>query len=101
MYYKYKHRSLLLSRGRIHLAIFFTFFLNLDNRNICLLWILCLLCVLWGPGKHFVCTYLIWSQGPVLGDKVHQGEGHGEGAQEDVRDGEVGNEDVPGGEHHL
>ena len=40
-------------------------------------------------------------QGPVLGEEVHQGEGHGEGAEEDVGDGEVGDEDVPGGEHDL
>jgi hypothetical protein len=59
------------------------------------------MCVLWEPGKLFGCTFLIWSQGPVLGDEVHQGEGHGEGAQEDVRDGEVRDKDVPGGEHHL
>ena len=40
-------------------------------------------------------------QAPVLGQEVHQGEGHGEGAEEDVGDGEVGDEDVPGGEHDL
>ena len=43
----------------------------------------------------------VLAQGPVLGEEVHQGEGHGEGAEEDVGDGEVGDEDVPGGEHDL
>ena len=40
--------------------------------------------------------YHVWSQNPELSDDVQHGEGHGEGAEEEVRDGQVGNEDVPG-----
>ena len=35
------------------------------------------------------------------GQEVHQCERHGEGTQEKVRDGQVGNEDVPCSQHHL
>ena len=36
-----------------------------------------------------------------LRQQVHQRQGHCEGAKEYVRYREVGDEDVPGGEHHL
>ena len=36
-----------------------------------------------------------------LRQQVHQRQGHCEGAKEYVRYCEVGDEDVPGGEHHL
>ena len=45
--------------------------------------------------------YLVRSQTPVLGDEIHQGEGHGKGAEEHVRHGQVGDKHVPRGEHHL
>lgn len=36
-----------------------------------------------------------------LGQQVHQCQWHCEGTEENVRDGEIGNEDVPGGQHDL
>ena len=39
--------------------------------------------------------------GTYPGQEVHQGERHGEGTQEDVGYRQVGNEDVPRGQHHL
>ena len=50
------------------------------------------------------CDYLadhVPSEGPVLGEDVGDSEGHREGAEEDVRDGHVRDEDVPSGEHFL
>ena len=46
-------------------------------------------------------NYHIWPKNPELSDDVQHGEGHGEGAEEEVRDGQVGNEDVPGSQEHL
>ena len=43
----------------------------------------------------------VWSQGPVLVGQVNQGEGHGEGAQKDVCDGQVGDEDVSCSQKNL
>ena len=53
--------------------------------------------------KVWLLTYHvhIWSEWPVLGEKVQQGERHGEGAQEQVRQGKVGDEDIPRREHDL
>ena len=48
-----------------------------------------------------ICSHHIWSQNPVLGDDVQHGEGHGEGAQEEVGDGQVGDEDVSGSQQNL
>ncbi len=45
--------------------------------------------------------YLIFSECPELGDKVNKGERHGEGAQEYVRQCQVGDKDVPGCQHYL
>ena len=36
-----------------------------------------------------------------LCQEIHKCKRHGEGAQQNVRDGQVGDEDVPRGEHHL
>ena len=36
-----------------------------------------------------------------LCEEIHKREWHGEGAEEDVGDGQVGDEDVPRGQHHL
>ena len=41
------------------------------------------------------------AQGPVLGEEVQQGEGHRECAQQDVREGKVGNKYVPGSQLYL
>ena len=49
----------------------------------------------------FVCPHHVLAQGPVLGEDVQEGEGDGEGAQQDVREGHVGDEDVPSCEHFL
>ena len=38
---------------------------------------------------------------PVVGDQIGQGERHGEGAQEDVGDCKVRNEDVPSSHQDL
>ena len=38
---------------------------------------------------------------PVLGQNIHAGERHGEGAEQDVRDGKGGDEHISWGEHHL
>ena len=46
-------------------------------------------------------TFHVLAQGPIIGEYVNEGERHGEGAEEDVGDGQVGNEDVPGGQHCL
>ncbi len=46
--------------------------------------------------QHLVCT-----EGPVLVQQVHQGEWHGEAAEQDPRHGHVHDEDVSGGPHHL
>ena len=35
------------------------------------------------------------------GKEVHQSQRHGEGAKENVRYSQVGNEDVPRSQHHL
>ena len=43
----------------------------------------------------------VLSEGPVLGEDVKESEGHREGAEEDVRDRHVGDEDVPSGKHFL
>ena len=48
-----------------------------------------------------VCSHHIWSQNPVLGDDVKHGEGHGEEAEQEVGDGQVGDEDIPGSKQHL
>ena len=45
--------------------------------------------------------YLLLPEGPELRDEVDEGEGHREGAEEDVGDGQVGDEDVPRRQHHL
>ena len=47
------------------------------------------------------CPDHVLPEGPVLGEDVNEGEGHREGAEEDVRDGHVGDEDVPSGDHFL
>lgn len=39
------------------------------------------------------------SKGPVLGQELHEGEGHGHQAQQEVRDGQVDDEHVPGRAH--
>ena len=49
----------------------------------------------------FVCPHHVLAQGPVLGEDVQEGEGDGEGAQQDVREGHVGDEDVASCEHFL
>ena len=36
-----------------------------------------------------------------LCEEINKREWHGEGAEEDVGDGQVGDEDVPRGQHHL
>ena len=41
------------------------------------------------------------AQGPVLGEEVQQCERHGECAQQDVREGKVGDKYVPGGQLYL
>ena len=41
------------------------------------------------------------AQGTYPGQEVYQGERHGEGTEEDVGYRQVGNEDVPRGQHHL
>ena len=43
----------------------------------------------------------IWSPGPVLAQKIYAGERHAEGAEQDVRDGQCGDEHISGGQHHL
>ena len=43
----------------------------------------------------------IWSPGPVLAQKIYAGERHAEGAEQDVREGQGGDEHISGGEHHL
>ena len=52
-------------------------------------------------GTNKVCSHHIWSQNPVLGDDVQHGEGHGEDAEEEVGDGQVGDEDIPGSQQNL
>ena len=47
------------------------------------------------------CPDHVLPEGPVLGEDVNEGEGHREGAEEDVRDRHVGDEDVPSGDHFL
>ena len=39
--------------------------------------------------------------GPVLVEEVHQGQRHGEGAEEEVREGQVGDENVARCQHYL
>ena len=46
-------------------------------------------------------TYQILAKCPVLGDDVYEGERHGEGTEQKVREGEDGNEDVACGEQNL
>ena len=41
------------------------------------------------------------AQGPVLGEEVQQCERHRECAQQDVREGKVGDKYVPGGQLYL
>ena len=36
-----------------------------------------------------------------LCEEIHKREWHGEGAEEDIGDGQVGDEDVPRGKHHF
>jgi hypothetical protein len=45
--------------------------------------------------------YLVCTEGPVLVQQVHQGEWHGEAAEQDPRHGHVHDEDVSRGPHHL
>ena len=45
--------------------------------------------------------YHVWSQNPEFCNDIHHGEGHGEDAEEEVGDGQVGNEDVSGCKQHL
>ena len=70
-----------------------------------------------GGSDQFTQVLHLLSQGPILnvlnenrenglsllylGQEVHKSERHCEGTEEDVGDGEVGNEDVPGGQHDL
>ena len=46
-------------------------------------------------------TYHAGAESWELGDEVQQGEGHGEGAQQEVGDGQVGDEDIPCGYQDL
>ena len=48
-----------------------------------------------------VCPHHVLSEGPVLGEDVQESEGHREGAEEDVRDRHVRDEDVPSCDHFL
>ena len=41
--------------------------------------------------SHHVCL-----DGPELGDEVGHGDWHGEQAEKEVGDGQVGDEDIPG-----
>ena len=43
----------------------------------------------------------IWTNWQVVAKEVHKGEWHGEGAQEDIGDGQRGDQHIPGGQHHL
>ena len=45
--------------------------------------------------------YQVRAECPVLGDDVHEGERHGEGAEQKVREGEDGNEGVSCGLENL
>ena len=52
--------------------------------------------------RDFSCrTHKVCSKGPVIGEDVCEGEGHWEGTEQDVGDGQVRNEDVTGGQHCL
>ena len=44
---------------------------------------------------------LVWSQCPVLGDEVDEGEGHREGAEQYVGHCQVSDEHVPGRQQNL
>ena len=48
-----------------------------------------------------ILPYHLLPHEPVLGQEVCQGQGHGEGAQQEVRYGQVANEDVSGSQHSL
>ena len=50
---------------------------------------------------HLAENVHLWSPGPVLGQNIYAKERHGEGAEQDVRDGQGGDEHISGGEHHL
>ena len=47
------------------------------------------------------CPHQALSKSPVGTEDVHEGEGHREGAEEDVGDGQVGDQDVTGRPHAL
>ena len=47
------------------------------------------------------CPHQALSKSPVGTENVHEGEGHREGTEEDVGDGQVGDQDVTGRPHAL
>ena len=52
-------------------------------------------------GAGASASHHVLSEAPVVGDNVHEGEGHREGAEEDVRHRHVHDEDVPSCVHFL
>ena len=46
-------------------------------------------------------THLVFPQRPKLCDKVDQGQGHCERAEEDVGDSQVGDKYISSRQHHL
>ena len=50
---------------------------------------------------HLAENAHLWSPGPVLAQNIYAGEWHGEGAEQDVRDGQGGDEHISRGQHHL
>ena len=57
-----------------------------------------------GSVTHLItvgCPHLILSESPEGTEDVHEGEGHREAAEEDARDGQVGDQDVTGRPHAL
>jgi hypothetical protein len=50
---------------------------------------------------HLAENAHLWSPGPVLAQNIYAGEWHGEGAEQDVRDGKGGDEHISGGQRHL
>ena len=52
--------------------------------------------------RDFPCrTHKVCPKGPVIGEYVGEGEGHREGTEQDIGDGQVRNEDVSGSQHCL
>ena len=45
--------------------------------------------------------YQVLAPGPVGVEQLYQGEGHGEGAEEEVRDGQICYEDIARSQHNL